>query len=109
MNRLRQYLDEPEGSSGIDYWLVETRTDYTPVSRETAEIVERALDEDPPPAWVIFRDLAGSRHRMRTALIERVSECTAEQRAARREFHRDRVREEAESADQPPPWEGDGG
>ncbi|MDP2482800.1 MAG: hypothetical protein Q8W45_05935 [Candidatus Palauibacterales bacterium] len=34
----------------------------------------------PLPRWVVFVDLTGSRVRLRTALIEFVEQCTAEQR-----------------------------
>ena len=103
MNRLREFLegpDEPEPSG--DYWTVETQWESFVVSREIAEQVEGALDQMPLAGWIVFTDLTGARHRLRTRLIERVSECMEAQRAARRAFNRAR-RLEAKADRRP--WE----
>ena len=65
--------------------------------------LERQLVADPVPVWVTFRDLAGARHRLRAALVERISESTIAQRTAMREFHRARRKEHNADKD----WEND--
>src|SRR5436190_21977388 len=106
-NRLKQYLDAeeprmPEGDG--DYWIVETRTAYLIVSADTARAIERSLARLWRPRWLVFRDWAGGRRRLKTELVECVFECTARQRATRRAFDRDRYREE--KADRHP-WDED--
>jgi len=88
----------PEG----DYWVVETESSFLLVSADTARAIERKLARLWRPRWLLFRDLTGGRRRLRTDVVECVYECTAQQRAVRRAFDRDRRREEA--ADHRP-WE----
>ena len=105
MNRLKDFFPEPpEPSSTDDYFEVESHYDTFAVSRETASDIERWLDQVPAPRWLIFRDLAGSRHRVLSAQIYRVSECTSSQRAAGRDL--DRARRREAKADRRP-WEDD--
>jgi len=105
MNRIQQYLDEPCGEEPPgDYYTVETECESFPVSREVAGDVERMLDQASLASWVIFTDLTGARHRLRARLIERVSECMAAQRTARRAFYRERRREAKADRE---PWEDD--
>ena len=104
-NRLEDLFrdsSEPEGTP--DYFVVGTTRGAIVVSRETAIDVERWLDHQPPPRWVVFHDLSGSRHRIMTALICNVTESTAAQRAKDREF--DRARRLEEKKDRRP-WEED--
>ena len=105
MNRLEDLFQEPtpEEPEG-DFYTVETRCDSFAVTGATAEEVERALDVKPAPRWLQFTDLSGARHRVLTRLVERVSECTAAQRAASRAFRRARRLED--KADRRP-WEED--
>lgn len=103
MNRLKQYLNDeeplmPEG----DYWIVETETSFLVVSADTARAIERSLTRFWRQRWLVFRDLNGARRRLRTRSIESLYECTAQQRAHRRAFERDRRLEE--KADRRP-WE----
>lgn len=107
MNRLKLYLsDDDEGPRmpDGDYWVVETDSAYWIVSRDTACVIERALDRLWRPRWIVFQDLTGGSRRLRVRSIECVFESTAEQRALRRAFDRERQREE--KADRRP-WEED--
>jgi hypothetical protein len=103
MNRLKQYLngEEPQMPEG-DYWVVEARWESWPVSGDTARAIERVLTCLWYPRWVVFHDLSGGKRRLRTDMIECVFECTASQRAYRRAFDRERLREEKEDKR---PWE----
>lgn len=100
-NRIRAFLAEEaqEGSPREYYWVCTERFGV-PVSREVARAIERQLTRTPPPEWLVFRDLVGSRIRVRASLIERLVESTAAQRAADRAFQRERDKEE--EADGPP-------
>jgi hypothetical protein len=105
MNRLKQpHEGSPSGEPVGDYWEIETRDNYFVISREVARAVERALSRPLVPQWIVFRVLSGSRHRVRARSIHRVSESTAAQRAAAREFFRARRLEV--KADKRP-WEDD--
>ena len=105
MNRLREFFEDPEQEvPSDDYCWIETSSDAIAVSYTTAAEVERELDRPTPPRWVVFRGLAGARHRLLTRLIEHVSESAAAQRAAGRAFRRARKLEE--KADRRP-WEED--
>jgi hypothetical protein len=95
MNRLANYFAEPPDPTWQeDYHQVETYHDTFVVSHATALQVERWLDGLPTPAWIVFHDLAGSRHRVLAAHIYRISENTAAQRACRRAFRRGMRQEE---------------
>ena len=74
----------------VDYFLVVTRDEAWPVSREMAMAVEAMLREVPTPEWMMFVDVTGARVRMRTRLIECVRQSTSEQRALMRAFWRAR-------------------
>ena len=69
---------------------------------ETAMVVERQLDQLPPPTWIVFESLTGARHRIQSAHVTRISESTAAQREAGRAFERARELEEKKDR---PPWE----
>ena len=105
MNRLEEFFSDPlEPEREDDYFVIETFYDSFAVSLETAIDVERWLDHQPPPRWVVFRSLMGTRHRILTAQIYRISESTAAQRAAGREFNRARKLEDKKDRR---PWEDD--
>jgi hypothetical protein len=105
MNRLKDFFNDPqEPESQDDFYVVEKRYGSFAVSRQTAVEIERVLDQSPPPRWVVFRDLNGSRHRVLVEHISRISESTAEQRAADRAF--DRARRLEDKRDRRP-WEDD--
>ncbi len=102
MNRIRAFLEVPEDRRpGGDYFVVSGCFGTFYVSRETAHAVERSLDRAWRP-WVVFRDLSGSRIRVRRKLVYGVFESTAAQRRQDREFWR-ALQDETE-ADQRP-WE----
>ena len=105
MNRLKDFFHDPrEPESQDDFYEVEKRYRSFAVTRQTAAAIERALDQDPPPRWVVFRDLTGSRHRVLAEQISRISESTASQRAADRAFDRARRLEDKQDRR---PWEDD--
>jgi hypothetical protein len=104
INRVKDQLGEqPEPDPQLDFYWVDSRFTEFAVSRATAMSLERQLVSEPVPVWVTFRDLAGARHRLRAALIERISESTVAQRIAMREFHRARRKERNADKD----WEND--
>lgn len=104
INRTKGQLGpRPEPDPQQDFFWVEGRFTEFAVSRATAVALERQLVRDPPPAWVVFRDVAGALHRVRTALIDRISESTSEKREAMRAFYRARRAERRKEKD----WEDD--
>ncbi len=105
MHRLQEYFEQPpDPEHPHDYVVVESHYDTFVVSRDTAADVARQLAGAPPTRWLAFRDLSGAWHRVFAAHVYRVSESTAEQRAAARAFWRARRLElEADRR----PWEGD--
>jgi hypothetical protein len=76
-----------------DYFVLETVYSMWYLSVEMARAVDRDLTATPLPEWTVFVDLAGARVRLRTARIESLVQCTAEQRAAAREFERRQKKE----------------
>jgi hypothetical protein len=105
MNRLKDFFEQPpEPDRQDDFFEIECYCDTFAVSRETAQEVERRLDQLPPPRWIVFRDLAGARHRVVAKQIYRISESTAAHRAAVRAFSR--ARRSEDKADRRP-WEDD--
>jgi hypothetical protein len=105
MNRLKDFFDstpEPEGED--NYFIIESLYDTFAVSRETADDVARQLGRHPAPRWVTFRDLGTAFHRVLAGHVYRLSESTAQQRAASRAFWRARKLEA--KADRRP-WEDD--
>jgi CTP:molybdopterin cytidylyltransferase MocA len=63
------------------------------VSTEMARFIEACLEAEAAPRWVTFVDLTGARVRLRARLIDAIHQSTADQRAARRAFHRALERE----------------
>ena len=105
MNRLEEYFQDPQEPDRVDdFFEINCYCGNFVVTGETALEVERCLDQRPPPRWIAFRDLDGSRQRVLTRLIYRISENTAVQRAANRAFCRARRLEEKKDRR---PWEGD--
>src|SRR5687768_1450494 len=103
MNRLEDFLRDPQEPEGCDdYFEIETEQGWFAVSCATALDVEQSLDQRPTPRWIEFRDLSGSRHRVLARLVSRISENTAVQRAADRQFRRARRLEEKQDRR---PWE----
>jgi hypothetical protein len=94
MNRLKEAREPPEEAPDVgDYFVLEAEGSYWYISGEMARTVDANLVADPAPEWTVFVDLVGSRVRLRTRRIEYLAQCTAEQRAARRAFHRRMKRE----------------
>ena len=105
MNRLKDYFGDPlEPERKDDFFEIECRYDSFAVSQQTAVEIEERLDQRPPPRWIAFRDLSGARHRILAGHITRISESTARQRAANREFNRARRLEDKKDRR---PWEDD--
>ena len=103
MNRLSDlFSEDPEEEEYGDFFVVAGEFGAACVTRETAERIERVLDRQDVPAWITFNDRAGSRLRVRTALIRSIGESTAAQRAADRRIERARQREEKEDRR---PWD----
>ena len=92
MNRLISYFDPFSDDEEVphDYYLIETEDNFFAVDRETADAVARQLDRCPAPRWIMFRDLSTALHRLRAEQVYRISESTAQQRAALRAFWRAR-------------------
>jgi hypothetical protein len=104
VNRLKEYLEEPEeGLPEQDYWVIASRYDDFYVTRAVAESIMREL-ERPLRRWLRFTDVNGSEVRVLTRQIDQVREWTKDQRAADREFRRARRLED--KADRRP-WEDD--
>lgn len=105
MNRLKEYLEEPEEERLFgDFWVVYGESGMFYVSAETAWEVARRLERWWPPRWITFVDLAGSRVRLRDRDVQAIYESTELHRTRERSFHRARRLEE--KADRRP-WEED--
>jgi len=102
MNRLSDLFGEDSEQEYGEFFVVAGDFGAACVTRETAERIEAVLDRRDVPAWITFEDRAGSRLRVRTALIRSLGESTAEQRAADRRIDRARRREEEQDRR---PWE----
>jgi hypothetical protein len=90
----KEPLEEPAGVG--DYFVLYAEGTSWYLSVEMARAVDRDLAASPLPGWTVFVDIAGSRIRVRTRRIEYLIQCSADQRAARREFHR-RLRQERDA------------
>ena len=94
MNDLREESGPEAVEPGAgDFFIVSGDCSTWLVSTEMARFIESILDASPRPRWVKFVDLAGSRVRLRTRQIEFICQCSAEQRASKREFSRALTRE----------------
>jgi hypothetical protein len=96
-NRIKHLVQPvPVGTLPSDFYEVCTSCGMYAVTRAVAHAIERQLALDPQPKWITFRDLFGSRNRVRTDLVRHVTETTREQRRIAREFNRERRKEEKE-------------
>jgi len=103
---MAEHNESPESRERVpvpsDWFAVVARFRHWKVSREMAVHIERALVAEPMPRWVVFVDIHGSRVRLRTALIEHVTQSTAETRRLSRA-----VESALEAEDETPDWEKD--
>ena len=105
INRITKQLEEPEDREPeSDYWEVVADGEWFCVTRDTALELMRHLARLRPPRWLRFQDLFGSEVRVLSRDVARISERTAAQRAAQRDFRRARRREVKEDRR---PWEDD--
>lgn len=90
MRKTREDQEEEgrDGMSGIDHFIVSTRSTSFFVSTEMAAHIERCLDARRPTKWIRFVDICGSRVRIHRREIEYVFQSTSEQRATYRRYHR---------------------
>jgi hypothetical protein len=89
MNRIESRPSEQDDSRAGDYFAVAGEEFVYTVSGEMVRFIESVLDRWPRPTWIIFVDRHGSRIRIRSRLIQAITQCTAEQRAVERAFYRD--------------------
>lgn len=105
MNRLKEYLEEPEEERIFgDFWVVYGDSGLFYVSAETAGKLGGRLDGWWTPRWITFVDISGSRVRLRARDVHGIYESTELQRTRDRSFHR--ARRQEEKADRRP-WEDD--
>lgn len=79
----------------VDYFAISaTDRRMWPVSTRMAAHILRELDRWFPPRWIRFVDLSGAAIQVRPREIVDVTQCSADQRALRREFWRAIDREE---------------
>ena len=107
MNRIWKYLnneEKPDEEKRVarDYWVVRCYGHSWHVRAPQAMRIRRVLERRWKPAWLEFRDIAGSRIRVRTAHVFGMYECTEAQRAKDRRHNR--YLESEEKADEKP-WE----
>jgi hypothetical protein len=94
---LQESQEPAEDSPRVgDYFVLDAEGSTWYLSVEMARAVDRELTASPTPEWTVFVDLAGARVRLRTRHIESLVQCSADQRAARRDFHR-RLRQERDA------------
>ena len=99
MTVVKNESQEPAGDlpDAGDYFVLETPFSCWYLSVEMARAVDRDLSATPLPEWTVFVDLAGARVRLRTNRVESLVQCTADQRAACREFNQ-RLKREREAS-----------
>jgi hypothetical protein len=107
MNRIWKYLsneEKPDEEQPVarDYWVVRSYGNSWHVRAPQATRIKRVLERRWKPTWLEFRDVAGSRVRVRTAHVYGMYECTEAQRAKDRRHHR--YLENEEKADEKP-WD----
>jgi hypothetical protein len=98
MTVVKKEFQQPAGDlpDAGDYFVLETPFSSWYLSVEMASAVDRDLTSTPLPEWTVFVDLAGARVRLRTSRVESLVQCTADQRAACREFN-GRLKQEREA------------
>lgn len=107
MNRIAQYLsneERPDEEQPVarDYWVVRCYGMSFHVRPPQAMRIKRTLERRWKPRWMEFRDIAGSRIRVRTTHVIGMHEYTAVQRATDRRHNR--YLEKEEKADEKP-WD----
>ena len=94
MDTTKERVERPgQPKPPVDYFLVVAHFEEWYVSRVMAQAIEASLNQTPAPQWVTFVDFTGARVRVRKRLVEYIYQCTAEQRALARAFHRARKAE----------------
>jgi hypothetical protein len=109
MNRIWKYLnneEKPDEEQPVarSYWVVRCYGNAWHVRPPQARRIQRVLERRWKPTWLEFRDVSGSRIRVRTAHVFGMYECTEAQRAKDRRHNR--FLEKEEKADEKP-WEDD--
>ncbi len=95
MDRLWQGAPrEPPAATGVEHFVVSSRSAFWYVSTEMARHIEACLDAPERPEWVRFVDIVGARVRIRASELEYVTQSTRAHRAAWRAFRRMLDREE---------------
>ena len=107
MNRIWKYLnneEKPDDEQPVarDYWVVRCESAWFYVHMPQAARIQRVLDRRWRPRWLEFRDISGSRIRVRTGDVIGMTECTTEQRAKDRRHAR--FLDSEEKADRKP-WD----
>jgi hypothetical protein len=82
----RDQAGTPQQAISTDYFAVGGKRGFWYVSTEMARFIESCLDARKPRAWVKFVDLSGARVRLRSGQIQYLTQCTAEQRAFKRQL-----------------------
>jgi len=95
INKIREMIAEPMPAAETSaFGEIELYNGFCiAVTLETARAIERELESRPFPEWIVFRAICGSRFRIAASQFMRVSESTAESRAAARAFNRARQAE----------------
>ncbi len=100
-------LDErAESPRRDDFFIVSGEFGRVFVTREAARRLRTTLNRVLVPRWTSFRDITDALFTVRTAHVNTIVESTFVQRAASRQFWRDREKEEEENSDRRP-WDPD--
>jgi hypothetical protein len=106
MNRIWKYLNEekPDEEQPVarDYWVVRCHGNWWHVRGPQAMRIRRVLERRWKPKWLEFRDVAGSRIRVRTSHVYEIYERTEKQREKVRRHYR--FLENEDKADEKP-WD----
>ncbi len=104
-NRIQHLFDErAESPRSGEYFGVAGEFGQVFVARETACRLRTLLTRLLTPRWIEFRTITGSMILVRSRQVNTIVESTSEQRAAARQFWRER--EEEDSTDRRP-WDPD--
>lgn len=92
-NRIWKYLaneEKPDEKQPVarDYWVVRCYGNSWHVRTPQAMRIRRVLERRWKPTWLEFRDVAGSRIRIKTSHVFGMYECTEQQRAKDRRHSR---------------------
>jgi hypothetical protein len=94
IQRLKDLLQASPGAVLDDWFELEARGSTFVVTFDTALHVKLGVERVPQPEWVEFTDLFGAAQCVRSQDVVRISESTANTRAAVRTFLRARHSEE---------------